>query len=618
MILKKNISFLSVNLIFTFSYLIIAFQYIQINELALKAILIILFTLNAFILIFPIKLRIVVLFLLLAITSIYFGTQTIFYRSFNQYGMITTALSVQSNMFKFAGSAFEFFKLFDVIYFVMPFIAVYFVFTLNKRKWIDSKPINQILTLILFLSFASIQYNAFHQELKASSSKPMQIQDKEVIYANIPNTNVFVAQFGLNGLLMREFDKTITRIEFQPEFSINQQITDLLSSQIEIVKNPYSGIFEGKSLLLIQAESLNNLAIDPILTPTLYRLKHNGLFVEGYNSPLLAGSTSDTEFMVNTSLLPATNGKITFNEYAENIYPLTLANTFKENAYFSMASHNNYGEYYNRSVMLPNLGYTFYDAIGLNAQDNIEDSYVINYIKWIMYDYEKHFSFWITFNGHQPYSIDTLTEKMKDYYAIVNNKYPEMPEAEKVYFAKNMDLDRGLALLLKDYANNNRLENLVIMVYGDHFPKGLFANKEDYKIKCDANGLIFETCFDTPLIIWNNDRIIGNINKVSSPLDIAPTIYDLFNLNYEKNYALGNSVFNPNYTGFNFNEFGVIKTDNYTYDTLRDTVIHNWTKTEEEFRIEAEALYVKLQVGYQIVENDYFNSNEFKEKFVRE
>lgn len=618
MSLKKNISFLTFNIIFTLSYLAISYQYIQLNVLSIKALLIVLFILNALLLVFPIKLRMVVLFLLLAVTSIYFGTQTIFYRSFNQYGMIITALSVQTNMFKFAGSAFEFFKLFDVIYFVMPFIAVYFVFRLNRMKWIDSKPINQILTLILFLSFAYIQFISFHQEIKASSSNPIQIQDKEVIYANIPNTNVFVSQFGLNGLLMREFDKTITRIEFQPELSINQQITDLLSSQIENVKNPYSGIFSGKNLLLIEAESLNNLAIDPILTPTLYRLKQNGLFVEGYNSPLLAGSTSDTEFMVNTSLLPSTNGKITFNEYAENAYPQTLANTFKENAYFSMASHNNYGEYYNRSIMLPNLGYTFYDAIGLEAQDNVEDSYVIDHIKWIMYEYENYFSFWITFNGHQPYSMDALTEDMKKYYEIVKQNYPNILEEEKIYFAKNMDLDRGLASLLKDYQKNEILSDLVIIIYGDHFPKGLFENKENYRSYCENNGISFEICFDTPLIIWNNDEIIGNINKVSSPLDIAPTIYDLFNLKYEKNYVLGNSIFNPNYTGFNFNEYGVIKTDNYTYDTLRDTVVHNWTKTEEEFRIEAEALYIKLQVGYQIVENDYFNSNEFKEKFVRE
>lgn len=618
MLFKKNSAFLLKNLVFTIAYLIITFPYLQFEGLAIKALLIVLFSLNTFLLLFPKKLSSVLFFILLILTSTYFGIQTIYFRSFNQYGLITTALSVQSNMFKFARSLIDFMYPIDIIYIIVPLVALYIILKIDKNLVVKSQVFYQIFSVLSFVVFIYVQYSSFHEEIKAGTSDPIQLQDKEFIYANIPNTNVFVSQFGLNGLLMREFDATTVRIELQPELTINQQISTLLNKQIEPTDNIFSGIFADKNLLLIEAESLNNLAIDPILTPTLYRLKHNGLFFSGYNSPLLAGSTSDTEFMVNTSLLPSNNGKITFNAYAGNNYPVTLANTFTNNGYFSMASHNNYGIYYNRSEMLPKLGYTFYDAIGLEAQDNVEDSYVIDHIKWIMYEYKNYFSFWITFNGHQPYSIDTLTEDMSKYYEIVNQNYPSILEEEKIYFAKNMDLDRGLASLLKDYQKNDILSDLVIIIYGDHFPKGLFETKENYRSYCENNGISFEICFNTPLIIWSNDEISGTIEKTSSPLDIAPTIYDLFSLDYQYKYTLGNSVFDPNYSGFTFNEYGVIKTDNFTYDTLRDTVVHNWTKTEEEFRIEAEALYAKLHVGYQIVENDYFNSNEFKEKIESE
>lgn len=608
----QKFKFIWINVIFTLSYLILSIQYIRLDDLALKPILIILFFLNAFILCFPKKTRIGILFILIALASTYFGIQTIFYRSFNQYGMITTALSVQSNMFKFAGSVLEFIRWVDVIYVLTPFVAMYLAIKLLKYKQIESNIIRQILMILLFLSLSYTQYTALHKELEASKSDPVNLVDSIATYSNIPNTNVFVAQFGLNGLLLREFDIRITPIEIQKELTLEEQITQLLNQKSEPTRSDYSGIFEGKNLLLIEAESLNNLAIDPELTPTLYRLKHSGLFVRGYNSPLLPGSTSDTEFMVNTSLLPTNNGKITFNTYANNTYPLTLAKVFTENNYFSMASHNNYGIYYNRSEMLPALGYTFYDALGLNAYDNVPDSEVIDHVKWIMYEYEKVFSFWVTYNGHQPYSMDTLSEDMLKYYDLVNKRYPDMPAPEKIYFAKNMDLDRGLASLLKDYENNDLLDDLVIMIYGDHFPKGLFENKEDYRSMCEANGIEFESCFSTPLIIWNNDSIMGYVDTVSSPLDIAPTIFDLFNLNYPYNIALGNSVFDPNYRGFNFNEFGVIMTDDFTYDTSRQTITHNWTKPEEVFKLEAEALYAKLQLGSKIVEIDYFNSLEFK------
>ena len=75
---------------------------------------------------------------------------------------------------------------------------------------------------------------------------------------------------------------------------------------------------------------------------------------------------------------------------------------------------------------------------------------------------------------------------------------------------------------------------------------------------------------------------------------------------------MGNSVFDPNYNGFNFNEFGVIMTDDFTYDTARQTITHNWEKPEEVYKLEAEALYAKLQLGFKIVETDYFNSLEYK------
>ena len=107
------------------------------------------------------------------------------------------------------------------------------------------------------------------------------------------------------------------------------------------------------------------------------------------------------------------------------------------------------------------------------------------------------------------------------------------------------------------------------------------------------------------------------IEKASSPLDIAPTIYDLFDVEYNHHLVLGRSVFDPTYDGFNFNEYGVIKTDSYVYDTLRDTVVlRNWTKSEETYRLEAEALYERLLLGYKVVESNYFASREYRERFV--
>lgn len=617
MFLKRNLSFLTLNLFFTIGFLIIAYPHIPLEGLAMRPFLVILFLSNAILLIIPTKLRNLVVFILLALSALYFGLQTVFYRGFNQYGLIKTALSVDKSMFKFADSALSMLVFSDVRFFAIPFVAFWLGVKTIKAQKIEDNFIHQLLMIVLLGTFSYVHILGFHRELNLSLNNPAKLQDLAVIYANIPNTNVFTSHFGLNGLIYREFDPKVTSIEIQPEVTLEQQITDILANNPKPVSSEMTGIFKEKNLLLIEAESLNNIAIDPVLTPTLYMLKTEGIFVEGYNSPLLAGSTSDTEFMVNTSLLPSNNGKITFNEYAEADFPHSLAKSFNALGYFSMASHNNYGIYYNRSVMLPNLGYTFYDAIGLEAYDNVEDSYVIDHIKWIQYEYEKYFSFWITFNAHQPYGKDTLNEDMLKYFDLVSERFPEMPEEEKVYFAKNMDLDRGLKELLIDYKNSEVLDDMVIIIYGDHFPKGLFSDKELYRHQCETNGVKFDHCFDTPLIIWNNQIEPLVVEKASSPLDIAPTIYDLFDVEYNHHLVLGRSVFDPTYDGFNFNEYGVIKTDSYVYDTLRDTVVlRNWTKSEETYRLEAEALYQRLLLGYKVVENNYFASREYRERFV--
>lgn len=609
---SKNSSFLYINLIFSISYLLIIIPFIPINGVKLISFLVVFLTLNSFLLFFPTKISAFFMFILTGLLSIYFGMQTVYFRGFQQYGTIATATSIDTSMFKFTNSALDLLKIEDFRFFVIPFVAYYLVLKLIKKNIIKKNFFNRLLILVLMITMTYVQYESLHRSLESTLSSPVENTDLAVIYSNIPNVNVFVDIFGLNGLLLREFDIYVQTIELKPEFTIEQQITQMFEIKTVPKKNEFSGIFKDKNLLLIQAESLNNFAIDEILTPTLYRLKNNGIFIDGYNSPLLIGSTSDSEFMANTSLLPANNGKITSNEYYNNIFPNTLAKIFSNSGYYSMATHNNYGVYYNREVMMPKLGYDFYDSTRIKAEDTVEDSYVIDYIKWIMYEKEHYFSYWITYTSHQPYGKDTLNEQQLDYYELVEKRFPNLEEAIKVYYAKVMDLDRGLKQLLVDYKNSKVLDNLVIIIYGDHFPKGIFDNKEDYRELCETRGINFDTCFKTPFIIWSNDEHAQVFKKVSSTLDISPTIYDLFDLNYDDRWTLGNSVFDPSYDGFLFDEYSVIYTDNFIYDSLRNSVVHNWTKSDEAFKIEAHNLYDKLNLGFKIVETNYFNSLEFK------
>lgn len=561
---------------------------------------------SALIFIVPKPVDSIVTGLSILMTSIYMGIQTVYFRAFGQYGSIQLLYSYRNEILGFRSSIQDLLVLEDIKFAILPLVSGLLLIVITRHSKIANRVKHHILNLITAVALISLSLIPFtqFQSIHASEVK----SDESVsLYQSVNNLNQFVSTYGLVGWAYREINSFSGNpiVKVEATLDIKDQIAEVLLNKQAITVNPFTGLFKDKDILLIEAESLINLAIDPILTPTLYKLKKEGIFVEGYNSPLLQGSTSDTEFMVNTSLLPSFDGKITFNDYANNVYPQTLAKSFTNAGYTSIAAHNNYGEYYNRSIMLPNLGYDFYDAIGLEAFDNVEDSYVMDHLKWMMYEHDKSFAFWITFDAHQPYDLESLNPNFLNYYEIAEKTYPSLKTEEKVYMAKTMDFDRGLKKLLIDYENSDVLNDLVIIIYGDHYPKGIFSDESSYGELCTLQ-IQYENCLNTPLIIYNTSIEPMVKWKISNPLDIAPTIYDLFGIEVNDNLNLGSSIFDPNYEGFLFDAWNVIKTDNYIFDPLQDTINHNFVKDESIYLAEANNLYLEFEILKNIVPMNYF------------
>ena len=86
-------------------------------------------------------------------------------------------------------------------------------------------------------------------------------------------------------LMENEDDEIIKNLH---QYYMNQSITD---------KNDYTGIFKDKNLVLIMVEALDLAAIDPELTPTLYRLTQNGWYFDNYYAPKFSCTTGESEFI---------------------------------------------------------------------------------------------------------------------------------------------------------------------------------------------------------------------------------------------------------------------------------------------------------------------------------
>ena len=83
----------------------------------------------------------------------------------------------------------------------------------------------------------------------------------------------------------------------------------------ENIDNEYTDIFKGKNVLVIHAESIQqftmNLSFNGLeLTPNLNKLANEGIYFSNFYSQESVGTSSDTEFTFNTSLMPAVSGTV--------------------------------------------------------------------------------------------------------------------------------------------------------------------------------------------------------------------------------------------------------------------------------------------------------------------
>src|SRR5574344_203600 len=189
--------------------------------------------------------------------------------------------------------------------------------------------------------------------------------------------------------------------------------------------NKYSNIYEGKNVLVIHAESIQkwllNTTINGVeITPTLNKLSKQGMYFSNFYSQESVGTSSDTEFTFNTSLIPASSGTV-FVSYWDRLYPYTTQNLLKEKGYYTFSMHGNNCSMWNRSNMYPSLGYDkFYcytdsynidDVIGIGLADKSFFKQSVDIIKDINKKYQNYYGTLIMLSNHTPWDdIDGHSE----------------------------------------------------------------------------------------------------------------------------------------------------------------------------------------------------------------
>ncbi len=499
----------------------------------------------------------------------------------------------------------------------------------SKKRFINTIIISCVFTFITITLMQSADYS----RLKKQWNREYLVQ-RFGIYVYQLNDAINSTQSKFSSLF--GYDKAAKTVR---EFYEEKKETDTINSK----SNEYTNIFEGKNVIVIHTESMmtqnmtlkfNNLE----LTPNLNRLASEGLFFNNFYSQVSVGTSSDTEFTFNTSLLPSANGTV-FVNYWDRTYE-SITNKLAQKNYYTASMHANNASFWNRNVMHKTLGYKdFYakdtydysnkeELLGMGLSDKEFFRQSVEKIKKIDQEHDNYYLTLITLSNHTPwdggekygnYTVDYKTGKLDENGEEIVLPYVEGTQLGD-YFKSVHYADAAIGEFVDLLDKEGLLENTVLVFYGDHDAKiakseyryfynydletGKQYDKDDERYT-DVDYYNYELNRKVPFIIWTKNskgdsKLNKTISKVMGMYDAMPTLANMLNIDYK--YALGHDIFNMENNIVVFPN-GNWVTDKMYYNSQKDEylLLKDSVVTEEEIKQNKNYSNKLLEVSNSII-----------------
>ena len=337
-------------------------------------------------------------------------------------------------------------------------------------------------------------------------------------------------------------------------------------NRIEQSNNSFTNIYKGKNIVFVHLESMMTFLVDleingTTITPNLNTLAKEGLYFSNFYPQVGVGTSSDTEFTLNTSLMPVTTGTA-FVNYFDRTY-ITLPNLLKEKGYYTFSMHANKASMWNRHKMHLSLGYIdFYsktsfendELVGLGLSDKSFFRQLMPILKGIESNNQNYMGTIITLSNHTPFKNNELFSQID----LRSGEFNYLEETKLGdYIRSSHYADEALGEFLSYIKESDYFDNTIFVFYGDHDPKLSLKNFHDYynynfetgeiRTEEDENYVSYdyynnELNRKTPLIIWGkNDKLAKKVDYYMGMIDIMPTIGNMVSV-YNP-YAIGHDIF---------------------------------------------------------------------------
>ncbi len=369
-------------------------------------------------------------------------------------------------------------------------------------------------------------------------------------------------------------------------------------------KNEKTGMFKGCNLILITAEAFSHLAVSEELTPTLYKLMHEGFYFTDYYVPDWGVSTTDGEYAHLTGTIPK-DGVWSFKRSADNYMPLTMNQQLLKLGYSAWAYHGHTHTYYGRDKYLTNLGYNYKGlGGGLEVKKTWPESDV-EVVDLSTADFvgQTPFSvYYMTISGHREFTFGGNYIAAKNKELVAHLPYSSNVRA---YLATQLELEQSMALLLERLEEAGVLENTVIVLTADHYPNGLTPEEMGELLGHTPEGN-FEI-YRNGCIIYKPGMTPETIDEPVSHLDLLPTLSNLFGLEFDSRLYMGRDIFSGAEPLVMFrNRSWITETARYNSQTGKTEFFDGRDGDDAYVKTISNEVGNRFAVSTRILENDYW------------
>lgn len=526
------------------------------------------------------RLRIWSLFTLNLIVSILLMIDLWYYRGF---GTMTSVhlLSQTSNLDNLSGSVMSFIKFNDFI-FIFDLIVLLTIL-IWKNKLFKHYTLSVKRFAVLFLVCAVvIGVVPFKTEV-------LGIPDSKATFsmldANITTYNISPVGYHLINAYNYFSEDAYKKLTQKEQEDINRWFSE---NQTNVPGNKYKGMLEGKNVILLQLESMENFPINKKIdgqeiTPNINRLLNNSVSFTNIVEQVNLGTTSDAEFMLNTSIYPMRDGSVFFR-YPYNKYP-SLPKLLEDKGYNTVSMHPDKGSYWNWMIAHSNIGFTHsFDSLTFEHDESIgmglsDGSFLKQMLEKLKSEKQPFYNFSITLSNHSPFDLP------KEYRELTLSS--QLDESVVGGYLQGVRyVDTQIGKLIENLKAAGMLDNTVLVLAGDHEGLHKYYQGEVDELK-DLPDWLKDNGKKVPFIIYNPSLEKAEISNYGGQVDIMPTLL----------YILGVDESKYQYSAMGRN---LLKSDK-NYSILKDgKILGTPSAVDTSHATEA------LQIADKIIKSNYF------------